>query len=103
MISNDKVWFSNKKFTSNNDLNNIITCLNENYEINLVCRKSKKKLNFSLDDNFNHCRFDKINEKKINIFVVSITPYNINDVCNGISLCFFNIFFNSTFEKATFI
>ena len=76
MISNDKVWFSNKKFTSNNDLNNIITCLNKNYEINLVCRKSKKKLNFSLDDNLNYCRFDKINEKKINIFVVSITPYN---------------------------
>ena len=42
LISNDKIWFSNKKFTSNNDLNNIITCLNEKYNLNLICRKVKK-------------------------------------------------------------
>ena len=27
LISNDKIWISNKKYTSNNDLDNIITCL----------------------------------------------------------------------------
>lgn len=76
LISNDKVWFSSKRFTSNNDLNNIITCLNKNYNLNLVCRKSNKKLNFPLDKKFNHYSFDEINEKKINIFLISITPYN---------------------------
>ena len=76
LISNDKIWFSNKKFTSNNDLNNIITCLNEKYNLNLICRKSKKKLSFSLDQKFDHYSFNQINEKRINIFLVSITPYN---------------------------
>ena len=76
LISNDKIWFSNKKFTSNNDLNNIITCLNEKYNLNLICRKSNKKLNFSLDQKFDYYSFNQINEKRINIFLVSITPYN---------------------------
>ena len=61
LISNDKVWFSSKRFTSNNDLNNIITCLNKNYNLNLVCRKSNKKLNFPLDKKFNHYSFNEIN------------------------------------------
>lgn len=76
LISNDKIWFSRKKFTSNNDLNNIITCLNKNYDLNLICRKSKKKLNFSLDQKFDHYSFNQISEKKINLFLISITPYN---------------------------
>ena len=46
LITNDKIWLSEKKYTSNNDLNNIISCLNTNYELNLVCRKSKKKTKF---------------------------------------------------------
>ena len=76
LISKDKIWFSNKKFTSNNDLNNIMTCLNKNYVLNLVCRKSNKKLNYSLDLKFNYNSFKQINEKKVNIFLISITPYN---------------------------
>lgn len=76
LISNDKIWFSSKKFTSNNDLNNIMTCLNKNYVLNLVCRKSNKKLNYSLDLKFNYNSFKQINEKKVNIFLISITPYN---------------------------
>ncbi len=76
LITNDKIWISEKKYTSNNDLNNIISCLNTNYELNLVCRKSKKKLNFSLNDKFNYLKFNQIKEKKINIFLLSITPYN---------------------------
>ena len=39
LISNDKIWFSDKRYTSNNDLNNIITCLNKNYDLNLLCKK----------------------------------------------------------------
>ncbi len=76
LITNDKIWLSETKYTSNNDLNNIITCLNKNYELNLVCRESKEKLNFSLDDKFNYFKFNQIKEKKINIFLLSITPYN---------------------------
>ena len=76
LITNDKIWLSEKKYTSNNDLNNIISCLNTNYELNLVCRKSKKKLNFSLNEKFNYLKFNQIKEKKINIFLLSITPYN---------------------------
>ena len=76
LVSNDRIWFSNKRFTSNNDLNNIITCLNENYDLNLICRKSNKKLNFLLNKKFNYLSFNQINEKKINIFLISITPYN---------------------------
>ena len=76
LVSNDKIWISNKRFTSNNDLNNIITCLNKNYNLNLICRKSNKKLNFLLNKRFSYSKFNQINEKKINIFLISITPYN---------------------------
>ena len=76
LISNDKVWFSTKKYTSNNDLNNIITCLNKKYIVNLVCRKSSKKINFPLDENIDFIKLHKIVEKKINLFLVSISPYN---------------------------
>lgn len=88
LVSNDKIWFSKKRYTSNNDLNNIITCLNGNYDINLICRKSSKKLNFQLDENFKHFKFHKILEKKINIILISITPYN-----------FFVLFYLSIIKK----
>ena len=68
LVSNDRIWFSNKRFTSNNDLNNIITCLNENYDLNLICRKSNKKLNFLLNKKFNYLSFNQINEKKDKYF-----------------------------------
>ena len=76
LISNDKIWFSDKRYTSNNDLNNIITCLNKNYDLNLLCRKSSTKLNFKLDDNFKLVNINQITEKRINFFMISITPYN---------------------------
>ena len=34
LITNDKIWFSGKRYTSNNDLNNIITSLNNDYNVN---------------------------------------------------------------------
>ena len=76
LISNDKVWFSNKKFTSNNDLDNIITCLNGEYDVNLVCRKSDKKLYFPLNEKTGFCELKNIQERNINILLVSITPFN---------------------------
>jgi len=88
LVSNDKIWFSKKRYTSNNDLNNIITCLTKNYDINLICRKSFKKFNFKLDENFKHFKFHKILEKKINILLISITPYN-----------FFVLFYLSIIKK----
>ncbi len=87
LISNDKIWFSNKNYTSNNDLNNIITCLNKKYEVNLICRKSSTKLDFELTKNLKYLNLKKITEKKINIFLVSITPY------------IFFVFFYLTFIK----
>jgi len=75
LISNDKIWSSNKNYTSNNDLNNIITCLNKKYEVNLICRKSSTKLDFELNKNLKYLNLKKITEKKINILLISITPY----------------------------
>ena len=71
LISNDKIWISDKKYTSSNDLDNIITCLNEEYDVNLVCRKSVKELCFELNDKFNFCQLKNINERNINILLIS--------------------------------
>ena len=87
LISNDKIWSSNKNYTSNNDLNNIITCLNKKYEVNLICRKSSTKLDFELIKNLKYLNLKKITEKKINILLISITPY------------IFFVFFYLTFIK----
>ena len=76
LISNDKIWLSKKKFTSNNDLNNIISCLAKNYKIYLLNQKSTNKLNFPIEEKFTFLELDKIKEKKINLLIVSITPYN---------------------------
>ena len=63
LISNDKIWISEKKYTSNNDLNNIISCLNSEYEIELICRKSFKKFNYLIDEKFNFCEIKNITIK----------------------------------------
>ena len=76
ILSNDKIWFSNRYYTSNNDLDNIISCLNKNYKINLVSRKSSKKLNFLISNKIKIFNLNDINEKKINILLISITPFN---------------------------
>ena len=69
LISNDKVWFSKKKYTSNNDLNNIISCLKDSYEIELICRKSLKKFNYLINTKFNFCKINNIKAKNLNIFM----------------------------------
>ena len=77
LIVNDKIWNSYKNFTSNNDLSNIISCLKSEYEVELICRKSSKKLIYPISKKFKFCKIKKIEEKDINIFMVSITPYNL--------------------------
>ena len=76
LLSNDKVWLSKKNYTSNNDLDNIVSCLNKNYDLRLICRKSKKKLNFLIKNKIKHCNFNKISDQKLKILLISITPYN---------------------------
>lgn len=76
IVSNDKIWTTKKNYTSNNDLNNIISCLNKNYDLHLICRKSRKKLNFLIKTSFKYCDLNKISQDKIKIMLISITPYN---------------------------
>ena len=76
LISNDKIWSSKKNYTSNNDLNNIISCLNKKYQIELLCRKSKKKLDFLVSEKFNIGKINEIKEKEINVLMISISPFN---------------------------
>ena len=76
LLSNDQVWLSKKNYTSNNDLDNIISCLNKNYDLRLICRKSKKKLNFPIKNKIKHCNFNKISDQNLKILLISISPYN---------------------------
>ena len=76
LVSNDRVWLSIKNYTSNNDLDNIISCLNKNYNLHLICRKSKKKLNFLVKNKFRYCDFGKVPNDKLKVLLISITPYN---------------------------
>ena len=76
LVSNDKIWLSKKKSTSNNDLGTIISCLVKNYNIKLINRESKTKLNFVIKDKFDFCNLNTIKDKNINLLMVSISPYN---------------------------
>ena len=67
-----------KKFTSNNDLDNLLSCLSSDYKIELICRKSLIKFDYSIKENFNFCKVQDIKEKNINIFMISITPFNFS-------------------------
>ncbi len=76
LIINDKIWNSYKNYTSNNDLSNILSCLKSEYEVELICRKSSKKLIYPIKEKFKFCKIKEIKKNEINIFMVSITPYN---------------------------
>ena len=67
LVSNDKIWLSKKKSTSNNDLGTIISCLIKNYNIKLINRESKTKLNFVIKDKFDFCNLNTIKDKNINL------------------------------------
>ena len=76
LIINDKIWHSDKNFTSNNDLSNILSCLKSEYKIELICRKSFKKLIYPIREKFKFCKIKEVKDNDMNIFMVSITPYN---------------------------
>ena len=77
LISNDKIWKSKKNFfTSNNDLNNILSCLVTEYDVHLICRKSVQKFNFLISEKFNFFKKNKEKDEKMNVLMISITPYN---------------------------
>jgi glycosyltransferase involved in cell wall biosynthesis len=76
LVSNDKIWLSKKKSTSNNDLDTIISCLVKDYNIKLINRESKTKLNFVIKDKFDFCNLNNIKDKNIKLLMVSISPYN---------------------------
>ena len=77
VITNDKVWFKKKKYNSNNDLENIMSCFSKDYKVELICRRSSKKLNFPINQKVKYCRIKNIREKELNIFMISITPFNL--------------------------
>ena len=77
VISNDKVWFKKKKYNSNNDLENIVSCFSKDHKVELICRRSSKKLNFPINQKIKFCRMKNIKEKELNIFMISITPFNL--------------------------
>lgn len=76
LVSNDKIWSSKIFFTSNNDLDTIISCLVKNFKIKLMNRRSKKNLKFKINNKFDFCYLKNIQEKKINLLMISISPYN---------------------------
>ena len=76
LITNDKISGKKNRFTSNNDLSNIISCLKNHYSPQLICRKSSKKLIYPIREEFKFCKIKEIEENDMNIFMVSITPYN---------------------------
>ena len=41
LVSNDKIWSSKKNYTSNNDLDSIISCLDKDYNIYILNRNFK--------------------------------------------------------------
>ena len=76
LISNDKIWFTKKNYTSNNDLNNILSCLKKNFDVELICRKSTKKFEYEISEKIKFSKISNINDKEINILMISISPFN---------------------------
>ena len=76
LISNDKIWVSEKKYTSNNDLNNILSCLSSEYDVDLISRQSLEKFDYLINEKFNFSEIKNIDKKDLNILMISITPFN---------------------------
>ena len=76
LISNDKIWFKKNNYTSNNDLNNILSCLKKNFDVELICRKSTKKFEYEISEKIKFSKISNINDKEINILMISISPFN---------------------------
>ena len=83
LISNDKIFLSKKKLsTDNNDTINIIEAIQKNFNIFLFSNNSKNKKNFALNiknkiTKINLRLLFLLSIKKLKIFMISITPRNI--------------------------
>ena len=81
VLSNDKIFFKKKRiYIPNNDLNIFLRPLSKNFKVNLLCRKSKTKQKFKLNikkiRTFNDLSFLKNKKKKINLMILTVTPFN---------------------------
>lgn len=82
IISNDKVFFSEKKVSTNyNDTINILEAVQEKFNIFLLSRSSKSSDNFSLKKKrifkLDLKKFFLLRKKKFRVLMISITPRNI--------------------------
>ena len=82
IISNDKIYYKKNYYTSNNDLNTILSSFNNKIETYLIARKSGQRLDFIINgvkkNNFFYKRLLQLkNIKSIyKILVISVTPFN---------------------------
>jgi len=81
VLSNDKIFSKKKRiYIPNNDLNIFLRPLLKNFKVNLLCRKSKTKQKFKLNIRkiriFNDLSFLKNKNKKINLMILTVTPFN---------------------------
>ena len=83
LISNDKIFLSKKKLsTNNNDTINIIDAIQNSFNILLVSNNSKNKKNFDLNiknkiTKINFKLLLSLKNKKLKIFMISITLRNL--------------------------
>ena len=87
VISNDKIFYRTKYYTSNNDLNTILKSFVGDIHTYLIARKCNKKLNFSIDAIskknkiffLSLCELKKLSKNfkdDCKILMLSITPFN---------------------------
>ena len=82
VISNDKLFFFKRGISSKfNDTLNILDALQKKFQILLISRKAFTLDNFTLKKSniykFSFKNFSLLRKKKINIFIISVTPFNI--------------------------
>ena len=82
VISNDKLFFFKRGISSKfNDTLNILDALQKKFQILLISRKAFTLDNFTLKKSniykFSFKNFSLLRKKKINIFMISVTPFNI--------------------------
>ena len=82
VISNDKLFFSKRGISSKfNDTLNILDALQKKFNIFLISRKAYSAENFNLKrtkiNKFSFKNFLESREKKIRVFIISVTPFNV--------------------------
>ena len=82
VISNDKLFFYKRGISSKfNDTLNILDALQKKFNIFLISRKAFTLDNFFLKrkkiNKLGYKNFLLLKKKKINVFIISVTPFNI--------------------------